>query len=321
MPHQHPAPERKRICQLHRSQQPVRPASSGSHDVVIDGLFGSGLQKPLSGGFAAVVQYINASPAQVVSIDIPSGLMGEDNTHNIRQNIIKADLTLSIQMPKLSFLFAENADVVGEWQLLDIGISREFIESAKTNYYITEASEMRALIKPRKKFAHKGMFGHGLLIAGSYGMGGAALLASRACLRSGIGLLTVHTPVCNHDLLQSNVPEAMVQDDVHDRCFAEAADLDNFQAVAIGPGLGQEEITVQALFDQVSNCYIPLVLDADALNIFSSYRNYLTRIPRHSILTPHIKELERIIGRCSNSYERLSKAKRTGRAPCTATYV
>ena len=97
-------------------------------------------------------------------------------------------------MPKLSFLFAENADVVGEWQLLDIGISREFIESAKTNYYITEASEMRALIKPRKKFAHKGMFGHGLLIAGSYGMGGAALLASRACLRSGIGLLTVHTP-------------------------------------------------------------------------------------------------------------------------------
>ena len=304
------------------------PPHLGSHDVVIDGLFGSGLQKPLSGGFAAVVQYINASPAQVVSIDIPSGLMGEDNTHNIRQNIIKANLTLSIQLPKLSFLFAENADVVGEWQLLDIGISREFIESAKTNYYITEASEMRALIKPRKKFAHKGMFGHGLLIAGSYGMGGAALLASRACLRSGIGLLTVHTPVCNHDLLQSNVPEAMVQDDVHDRCFAEAADLDNFQAdyvhdrcfadaadlahiqaVAIGPGLGQEEITVQALFDQVSNCYIPLVLDADALNIFSSYRNYLTRIPRHSILTPHIKELERIIGRCSNSYERLSKAK------------
>ncbi len=285
------------------------PPHLGSHDVVIDGLFGSGLQKPLSGGFAAVVQYINASPAQVVSIDIPSGLMGEDNTHNIRQNIIKADLTLSIQLPKLSFLFAENADVVGEWQLLDIGISREFIESAKTNYYITEASEMRALIKPRKKFAHKGMFGHGLLIAGSYGMGGAALLASRACLRSGIGLLTVHTPVCNHDLLQSNVPEAMVQDDVHDRCFAEAADLDNFQAVAIGPGLGQEEITVQALFDQVSNCYIPLVLDAGALNIFSSYRNYLTRIPRHSILTPHIKELERIIGRCSNSYERLSKAK------------
>lgn len=290
------------------STQFVPPVLTPDH-LVIDGLFGSGLNKPLSGGFAAVVKYINSSPAMVVAIDIPSGLMGEDNTHNIRQNIIKADLTLSIQMPKLSFLFAENADVVGEWQLLDIGISREFIESAKTNYYITEASEMRALIKPRKKFAHKGMFGHGLLIAGSYGMGGAALLASRACLRSGIGLLTVHTPVCNHDLLQSNVPEAMVQDDVHDRCFAEAADLDNFQAVAIGPGLGQEEITVQALFDQVSNCYIPLVLDADALNIFSSYRNYLTRIPRHSILTPHIKELERIIGRCSNSYERLSKAK------------
>ena len=211
-------------------------------------------------------------------------------------------------MPKLSFLFAENADVVGEWQLLDIGISREFIEAAKTPYYITEASEMRALIKPRKKFAHKGMFGHGLLIAGSYGMGGAALLASRACLRSGIGLLTVHTPVCNHDLLQSNVPEAWCK-----MTYTTAALLKlrprQLPGRSIGPGLGQEEITVQALFDQVSNCYIPLVLDADALNIFSNYRNYLTRIPRHSILTPHVKELERIIGRCSNSYERLSKAK------------
>ena len=268
------------------------PPQLGSHDVIVDGLFGSGLNKPLSGGFAAVVQYINASPSQVVSIDIPSGLMGEDNTHNIRQNIIKADLTLSIQLPKLSFLFAENADIVGEWQLLDIGISREFIEKAKTPYQITEASEMRALIKPRKKFAHKGLFGHGLLIAGSYGMAGASVLAARACLRSGIGLLTVHTPVRNHDIVQATVPEAMVQNDVHELYFAEPVDLDNFQALAIGPGLGQEEETALATFDQLKECFIPLVLDADALNIFSNYRNYLTRIPRHSILTPHVKELE-----------------------------
>ena len=149
----------------------------------------------------------------------------------------------------------------------------------------------------------------GLLIAGSYGMGGAAVLAARACMRSGIGLLTVHSPICNHQLLQTIVPEAMVQDDVHERFFAEPTDLDNYQAMAIGPGLSQEEITAQAALDQVSNCFIPLVLDADALNIFSAYRSYLNRLPKHSILTPHVKELERLVGRCSNSFERLSKAK------------
>lgn len=279
------------------------------HDIVVDGLFGSGLNRPLNGGFAAVVKFINASPATVVSIDVPSGLMGEDNSYNVRQNIIQADLTLSIQMPKLSFLFPENEEFTGHWELLDIGISREYIAQAETRYFITEEQEMRQLIRPRRTFAHKGNFGHGLLIAGSYGMGGAAVLAARACMRSGIGLLTVHSPICNHQLLQTIVPEAMVQDDVHERFFAEPTDLDNYQAMAIGPGLSQEEITAQAALDQVSNCFIPLVLDADALNIFSAYRSYLNRLPKHSILTPHVKELERLVGRCSNSFERLSKAK------------
>lgn len=278
-------------------------------DIVIDGLFGLGLNKPLSGGFAAVVKYINASPSTVVSIDVPSGLMGEDNSYNVRQHIIQADLTLTIQMPKLAFLFAENEELVGEWETINIGISKEFIENTETRYFITEASEMQRLLKPRRKFAHKGNFGHGLLVTGSYGMGGASVLSARACIRSGIGLLTVHTPVCNHALLQISVPEVIVQDDVHERFFAEPVDLDNYQAVGMGPGLGLEEITAQAVIDQVSECNIPLVLDADALNIFSSYRNYLSRIPRNTILTPHVKELERIVGRCSNSYERLSKSR------------
>ena len=140
-------------------------------------------------------------------------------------------------------------------------------------------------------------------------MAGAAVLAARACMRSGIGLLTVHTPVCNHAILQTCVPEAMVQDDVHEHYFAEPVDLDSYQAVAIGPGIGQEEETALATLEQICDCYIPLVLDADALNIFSTHRNYLNKIPRSSILTPHIGELERIIGKCSNSYERLSKTK------------
>lgn len=278
-------------------------------DVVIDGLFGSGLNKPLSGGFASVVQYINASSAQVVSIDLPSGLMGEDNSNNSRQNIIHADLTLSIQLPKLAFLFPENEDIVGEWKLLDIGISPEFIRQADTPYIITEAQDVSQLIKPRKRFAYKNNFGHALLIAGSNGMAGASVLAARACLRSGTGLLTVHVPVCNHDILQTAVPEAIVQNDVHELYFAEPVDLDNYQAIAIGPGIGQEEETALATLDQLADCYIPAVLDADAINILSSHRNYLNRLPKGSILTPHIGELERIIGKCNNSFERLTKAK------------
>ena len=293
----------------HEISSAFEPPKLTSEDVVVDGLFGSGLNKPLSGGFASVVRYINASSAQVVSIDLPSGLMGEDNSNNIRQNIIHADLTLSIQLPKLSFLFPENEDIVGEWKTLDIGINQDFISQAPTPYIITEASEMASLIKPRKRFAFKNNFGHALLIAGSQGMAGASILAARACLRSGVGLLTVHAPVCNHDILQTAVPEAMVQNDVHELYFAEPVDLDNYQAVAIGPGIGQEEETALATFDQLADCYIPTVLDADAINILSSHRNYLNRLPRRSILTPHIGELERIIGRCNDSFDRLTKAK------------
>lgn len=185
--------------------------------LVVDGLFGSGLNKPLNGGFAAVVKYINASKSPVVAIDIPSGLMGEDNTYNIRQNIMRADVTLSIQLPKLSFFFPENEDIVGEWELLNIGLKTEFIGTVESSFFTTEEAEIRNLIKPRKRFAHKGAFGHGLLIAGSYGMAGASILSARACLRSGIGLLTVHVPIHNHDLMQSTVPEAIVHTDIHER--------------------------------------------------------------------------------------------------------
>ena len=285
------------------------PPQLSENHLIIDGLFGSGLNKPLSGGFAAVVKYINASKAQVVAIDIPSGLMGEDNTYNIRTNIIRADVTLSIQLPKLSFFFPENESIVGEWELLDIGLKQSFIDTAESPYATLEEEDIKSIIVPRKRFSHKGSFGHGLLIAGSYGMAGASILASKACLKSGIGLLTVHVPIHNHALLQMTVPEAIVQTDIHERYFAQPSDLGRYQALAIGPGLGQEEDTALALMEQIQGCTLPLVLDADALNILSTHRNWLSRIPKHSILTPHLGELERLIGRCMDSYERLSKVK------------
>jgi len=284
------------------------PELTESH-VVIDGLFGSGLNKPLSGGFAAVVKYINASKAQVAAIDIPSGLMGEDNTYNIRQNIVHADVTLSIQLPKLSFLFPENEDVVGEWELLDIGLKQSYIDATASPFSILGEEVIRPIVKPRKRFAHKGSFGHGLLIAGSYGMAGASILSAKACLRSGIGLLTVHTPIHNHDILQISVPEAIVQTDIHERYFAQPTDLSRYKAIAIGPGLGQEEDTALAMMEQIQGSNLPIILDADAINILSTHRNWLSRLPKRCILTPHLGELERLIGKCMDTYERLTKVK------------
>lgn len=285
------------------------PPTLTENHLVIDGLFGSGLNKPLNGGFAAVVKYINASKAQVVAIDIPSGLMGEDNTYNVRSNIVRADVTLSIQLPKLSFLFPENEDIVGEWELLDIGLKQCFIDSAPSTFFTMEEAEIRSLIKPRKRFAHKGTFGHGLLIAGSYGMAGASILSAKACLRSGIGLLTVHVPIHNHDLLQTTVPEAIVHTDIQERYFAQPMHLNRYSALAIGPGLGQEEDTALAMMEQIQGSTLPIVLDADAINILSTHRNWLSRIPKRCILTPHLGELERLIGKCMDTYERLTKVK------------
>lgn len=284
------------------------PPALTAQDIIIDGLFGSGLNKPLNGGFAAVVKYINASPSTVVSIDMPSGLMGEDNTYNLKNHIIRADLTLSLQLPKLAFLFAENQEIVGEWKLLDIKLSEEAILDTPTNYEILEEKDICELIKPRKTFAHKGNFGHGLLIAGSYGMAGSSILAAKACLRSGIGLLTVHTPAANNNILQTAVPEAMVQQDIHDNYFVTPVETETYQAIAIGPGLGQEEETALALSEQLRLCTTPVVLDADALNILSENRNWLSLIPKNSILTPHPKEMDRLVGKCHDSFVRLTKA-------------
>ena len=285
------------------------PPKLTENHIVIDGLFGTGLNKPLNGGFAAVVKYINSSKAQVVSIDVPSGLMAEDNTYNIRQNIIHASLTLSIQLPKLAFFFPENEAIIGEWHLLDINLKQSFIDAETSPYYIIEKEEIQSLVKPRKQFSHKGTFGHGLLIAGSYGMAGAAILAAKACLRSGIGLLTIHTPIHNHDLLQMTVPEAIVHSDIHDRYFADPVDLNKYTALAIGPGIRQEEDTALAVIEQLQGAQIPIVIDADAINILSSHRRWLSRLPKRCILTPHLGELERLIGKCSDGYERLTKVK------------
>ena len=277
--------------------------------LVVDGLFGSGLNKPLSGGFASLVKYINASQAQVVSIDVPSGLMTEDNTYNVSANIIHATRTLTLGQMKLSFLFAENQQFTGQIEILDIGLSQEGIEKTDAQFTLTRPDELRPLLRPRNAFAHKGTMGHALLVAGSYGMAGAAILAGKACMRSGAGKLTIHTPKRNVAILQTAVPEAVLDIDREETTFSEPLPTDDFQAMGIGPGIGRTEQTGIALIAQLRRAQCPIVTDADALNIIANRRAWLQQLPKGIILTPHPKELERMEGQCADSYERLTKAR------------
>ena len=276
--------------------------------LIIDGIFGSGLNKPLAGGFASLVKYINSSAATVVSIDVPSGLMTEDNTYNVRANIIHADLTLTLQHVKLAFLFKENQPYVGRLKVLDIRLSKEGIQKLDANYTMLEENDVRQLIQPRSAFAHKGDMGHALLIAGSYGMGGAAVLAAKACLRAGCGKLTVHSPKKNNMVLQISVPEAIIQLDREETTFSEPIDTEEYHVVGIGPGLGTSEQTAIAMISQIRRSQCPIVADADALNMLGTHRSWMQQLPKGMILTPHPKELDRMEGNCADSYERLVKA-------------
>ncbi len=300
--------ETKQVKQFVEVIEEFDPPKLEANMVVVDGLFGSGLNKPLAGGFASLVKYINASPAQVVSIDVPSGLMTEDNTYNVRANIIRAHLTLTIQQPKLSFLFPENQVFLGQLRVLDIRLSQEGMAKIEAQYTVVEESSVRQMLIGRNPFAHKGQMGNALLIAGSYCMAGAAILAARACLRSGAGKVTVNSPKRNIPVLQMSVPEAVIQTGNEDTYFAEAVDTEDFDALGIGPGLGQSEQTAIALIAQLRRTQCPVVVDADALNILGNHRAWMQQLPQGIILTPHAKELDRLEGHSADSYERLTKA-------------
>ncbi len=298
----------KRIKQFVEVSQEFDPPRLEAGMLVVDGLFGSGLNKPLAGGFAALVKYINASEAEVVSLDVPSGLMTEDNTYNIRANIIRANLTLTLQLPKLSFLFPENQAFIGQLKVLDIRLSQACIDKMESQYTILDESLVRSLLQERHTFAHKGQMGHALLIAGSYCMAGAAVLAARACLRAGVGKLTVNTPRRNIPILQTTVPEAIIRAGSEETIFAEAIDTEDYQSMGIGPGLGQSEQTAIAMIAQLRRCQCPVVADADAINILSNHRSWLQQLPQGIILTPHPKEFDKLEGHCADTYERLTKA-------------
>lgn len=268
-----------------------------AQSLVIDALLGSGLSRPTQGILAEVIQKINASSATIIAVDIASGLFA-DTTNALSDIIIKPDYTVSFQCPKLAFVQPQSAEYVGEWQVVDIGLSAAYAEATATPYFFSTASFINdfKISNRRKKYAHKGSFGHALLIGGSYGKIGAIVLSSKACLRSGVGLLTVQTPRCGYDILQTSLPEAMALPDWHWMVNTTVPNIDGYSAVGIGPGLGKDPLTLQLLRELLPKLTQPTVFDADALNLLSEHRELLTLLPPNSILTPHPKEFQRLLG-------------------------
>ena len=276
--------------------------------IIVDALFGSGLRSPLTGLYDQVVNFINAQKNTIVSIDIASGLFADRHT-STQAPVIAADFTISFQTPKLAFMMPENHLRVGEWRVVDIGLHPAILEQLHTPHTLLSPTELPKL-KKRKKYQHKSNFGKALLVAGSYGKMGAAVLASKACLRSGIGLLTVHVPQCGYQILQSTAPEAMVSIDESDHYFnSDNFDTSSYDCVGIGPGLNQKQETVKALKELLKKVDKPLVLDADALNILADNPKILELVPEESILTPHFGEFKRLLSDSKNDFERLEKQR------------
>ncbi len=279
------------------------------HDVVVDGIFGSGLSRPVSGFPGAVIRHINEQAGNVIAIDIPSGLFGEDNSGNDYNQVIRAGYTLTFQFPFLSFFFDVNDPFVGHWRIHDIGLHPGVIEQTETDYHTIEPEEIRICIPHRNKFSHKGTFGHALLISGCYGMMGAALLAGEACLRSGTGLVTLHVPRFGYNIVQTAFPEAIVSLDQSDILFSEPPPLEPYSAIGIGPGLGCKPNSGKGLKMLLEQAKVPLLIDADGLNILSRNPDWYSLLPEGTILTPHPREFDRLAGESSNSYERHLKQR------------
>ncbi|MDE7450510.1 MAG: NAD(P)H-hydrate dehydratase [Paramuribaculum sp.] len=289
------------------------PPVLGPNDLVIDGLFGSGLREPLSGGFRAMVRYINDSEATVVSIDIPSGLFSDWNPNSISRDIIQATLTLAVQFPRLAFMIADNAESVGEWKVLDLGLSRTAIASTPTNFHLIEEAEVKKILRPRKAFSSKADYGSALMIAGSYGMNGAAIFAARGAVRAGAGKVTVHSAKSGFFALQTAVPEAMFDPDANDLVISRMLPRHEYTAEGVGPGIGTHEPTQEAFEEYLKHTRRPIVIDADALNILAVRRHLLDHLPVLSVLTPHAGEFDRIFDVSPSAEARLLKALEVSR--------
>ena len=301
---------------FHEITAQFEPPQTSPDTIIIDGLFGTGLNKPLAGGYASLVKYLNDTGCAIVSIDMPSGLFTEDNTYNIKGHIIRAALTLTFQYLKLSLILPDTSEFAGNVEILDIGLSDKKAEELDTPYYILEREDVIPLLKPRDRFSHKGAFGHALLVAGKHGMMGAALLCAKACMRSGIGKVTCHVPNDCVNIMQVGIPEAILSIDEDGKCFTQSVPTDNFNSLAIGPGLGTAHETAVAFIEQVRRARIPVVIDADGLNILADHKGWIQQVPADTILTPHLGEMARLGTSDNSPYSSLAEAREMAKRHC-----
>lgn len=279
-----------------------------SSTVIVDALFGTGLNRGIEGLAASTVNFINSLPVKVISIDIPSGLYA-DKSNERDDCIVRAGTVLTFQFPKLSFMMAQNKYFVPQFEVLDIELSKTFIINEATDTYFITKSDVKPLLKYRSKFSHKGSFGHALLISGTYGKMGAAVIAAKACLRSGAGLLTVHVPAKGIEIMQSSIPEAMASADINPNFITELPILDKISAIGIGPGIGTNNETEAVIKKLLNYSAAPIVFDADAINILANNKTWLSFLPADSVITPHVKEFDRLTESHTNDFDRLITAR------------
>ncbi len=308
------------LTRLHDAGIPAHYIQSPEHfpavpagNIIIDALFGTGLNRRLEGLTETLVAHINAAPNKIISIDMPSGLLADGSSKGFP--VVKAGITLSFQCLKLAFLVAENEPFVGKVKILDIGLLKNYLPAVNYESLLVEDDLVKSLYHPRPRYSHKGNFGHAALVAGSYGFMGAAVLAANACLRSGVGKLTCHIPICGYDIMQVSCPEAMSKVEKGHHYLEAITDPGKYDAIGIGPGMGVHESHVQlleALFassgQRTTANEQRIVLDADALNIMAKAPALLQQLPPFSILTPHPAEFDRMFGKAGNDFARLRKA-------------
>ncbi|WP_223035085.1 NAD(P)H-hydrate dehydratase [Hanstruepera marina] len=278
-------------------------------DIIIDAVFGIGLNRPAADWVIDLFQHFRQSKAFTLSIDIPSGLK-TDKVPDDENNVVWAGYTLSFQSPKLVFFLPDTAKYTVQWEVLDIGIDREYLMSTATEVDLIGKHEVLPIYQPRDKFSHKGMFGHALIIGGSYGKIGAVNLASRAALTSGAGLVTAYVPKCGYIPLQTSFPEAMVLTDVADEYISNIDFNIIANVIGIGVGLSVHDETKIAFQNFIKANTVPLVIDADGINLLSRDKELLEYLPKHTVLTPHPKELEMLIGKWHDDFDKLEKVKK-----------
>ena len=272
-------------------------------EIVIDAIFGIGLKRAPSGFVKEIIQRINDCNCLTISIDFPSGLYAESSVTD-KESVVRSNYTLTFQNPKLAFFLPENKEFCKNWEVIDIELDQQFINELHANFETIDKDQIKTIYKSREKFSHKGTFGHSLIIGGSYGKIGSVVLASRSALKIGSGLVTAYIPKCGYQVVQSTNPEAMVEVD-DDNYIQHFNFKTNANAIGIGIGLGIHSKTKDGFAKFLKSNKIPLVIDADALNILALHKELLSLIPENSILTPHPKEFERLVGKWNNDYEKL----------------